>query len=136
MVIRGKNELRNTRIILMKIASFNANGIRARMPVIIDWIAKESPDILCIQETKVQDAEFPKEHFEEKKYHCTYNGQKSYNGVAIISKTIPLRAEFGFGDDDETEKVRIATAYFENLVVINTYIPHGREPGSALLTTC
>lgn len=114
----------------MKTASFNANGIRARMPVIMDWIQKESPDILCIQETKVQDAEFPNDNFENKGYHCIYKGQKSYNGVAIISREVPLKAEFGFGDDDEAEKPRIAAAFFKDLVVVNTYIPQGREPGS------
>jgi len=114
----------------LKIASFNVNGIRARMLVILDWIEKESPDILCMQETKVQDDEFPKDTFEEKGYHCAYKGQKNYNGVAIISREVPSRAEFGLGDDDESEKPRIATAFFNDIVVVDTYIPQGREPES------
>jgi len=114
----------------LKIASFNVNGIRARMPVILDWIQKNYPEILCIQETKVQDDQFPKDAFEENGYHCTYKGQKSYNGVAIISREVPLKAVFGFGDDDEAEKPRIATAFFDDIVVVDTYIPQGREPGS------
>ncbi len=118
----------------MKIASFNVNGIRARMPVILYWIEKEFPDILCMQETKVQDAEFPEDVFKEKGYHCTYKGQKSYNGIAIISRELPSRAEFGLGDDDESEKPRIASAYFDNFIVVNTYIPQGREPGSEQFT--
>jgi exodeoxyribonuclease-3 len=114
----------------VKIASFNVNGIRARMPVILDWIERESPDILCMQETKVQDEEFPESPFVERGYHCTYKGQKSFNGVAIASRETPLKAAFGFGGDDETEKPRIATAFFTDLTVVNTYIPQGREPGS------
>ncbi|MFO7666999.1 MAG: exodeoxyribonuclease III [Desulfobacterales bacterium] len=118
----------------MKIASFNVNGIRARMPVILNWIERESPDILCMQETKVQDDEFPDNAFEGKGYHCAYKGQKSYNGVAVISREIPAKTEFGFGDDDESEKPRIASAYFKDIVVVNTYIPQGREPGSEQFT--
>jgi exodeoxyribonuclease III len=114
----------------LKIASFNVNGIKARMPVIVDWIKKVSPDILCMQETKVQDGEFPDDIFKTYGYYCIYRGQKSYNGVAIISREVPLKSVFGFSDGDETEKPRIATAFFTNLTVVNTYIPQGREPGS------
>lgn len=114
----------------MKIASFNVNGIRARMPVILDWIEKESPDILCMQETKVQDDEFPKDVFEEKGYHCAYKGQKSYNGVAIISREVSSSIKSGFSDGDEAEITRIITICYEDFVVVNTYIPQGREPGS------
>ena len=69
----------------MKIVTFNANGIRARLPILLDWIEREAPDVLCIQETKVQDPDFPEAPFKEKGYHCVYKGLKSYNGVAILS---------------------------------------------------
>jgi exodeoxyribonuclease-3 len=114
----------------LKIASFNVNGIRARISVILDWIEKESPDLLCMQETKVKDDEFPGDVFEKRGYHCAYKGQKSFNGVAIISRKIPIRAESGFGDGDEAENPRIITAYFDDFIAVNTYIPQGREPGS------
>jgi len=70
----------------MKIASFNTNGIRARLPLIKEWLDKEGPDVLCIQETKVQDKDFPGETFEDLAYSCTFRGQKSFNGVAVLSK--------------------------------------------------
>ena len=56
----------------MKIASFNANGIRARLPILKAWLEREDPDVLCIQETKVQDKDFPREAFEDLSYHCTF----------------------------------------------------------------
>ena len=87
----------------MKIASFNANGIRARMPILLNWLKKESPDVLCIQETKVQDHEFPSQPLEDVGYHCSFKGQKSYNGVAILSKKKPNNISTGFGDGDEKE---------------------------------
>ena len=73
----------------MIIATFNANGIRARLPILLDWIEKHHPDVLCIQETKVQDPDFPETAFKNIGYHCVCKGQKSYNGVAILSKVVP-----------------------------------------------
>src|SRR5579862_5494544 len=70
----------------LKIATFNANSIRVRLGIILDWLKKEQPDVLAIQETKVQDHEFPKEPIEAAGWNVVYHGQKSYNGVAFISK--------------------------------------------------
>jgi len=114
----------------MKIASFNTNGIRARLSVIKSWLGRESPDVLCIQETKVQDEDFPKEAFEDISYHCTFRGQKSFNGVAILSKTPPAKVCFGFGDGDEKEEPRIITAYINDIPIVNTYLPQGTAPDS------
>jgi len=113
----------------MKIASFNVNGLRARLPIITDWLAREDPDILCIQETKVQDKDFPKEDFEDLSYHCTFWGQKAFNGVAVLSKTPPEKVSFGFGDKD-TEQARMIRAFIGDVAVINTYIPQGTAPDS------
>ena len=66
----------------MKFATFNTNSVRTRLPILSEWIAKESPDILCLQETKVQDGDFPVGSFEKAGYHVIVRGQKSYNGVA------------------------------------------------------
>ena len=68
----------------MRIASFNANSLRARMPIVLDWLANTRPDVLCVQETKVQDKDFPAEVFDEAGYNYAFAGQKSYNGVAIL----------------------------------------------------
>src|SRR5579872_2333967 len=67
-----------------RIATFNANSIRMRIPIVMDWLKKIQPDILAIQETKVQDHEFPKEPFLEAGWNVVFRGQKSYNGVAFV----------------------------------------------------
>ena len=66
-------------------ATFNTNSIRARLPIILDWLERERPDVLCVQETKAQDKDFPGNAFESVGYQAVFKGQKSYNGVAIIS---------------------------------------------------
>ncbi|MEE9418747.1 MAG: endonuclease/exonuclease/phosphatase family protein, partial [Desulfatiglandaceae bacterium] len=71
----------------MLFSTFNTNSIRARLPIIIDWLDQIRPDILCLQETKVQDKDFPADKFQDMGYQAIFSGQKSYNGVAIISKT-------------------------------------------------
>lgn len=118
----------------MKIASFNANGIRARLPILEKWLNAERPDILCVQETKVQDTDFPQKPFEDIGYHCRFKGQKSYNGVAILSLTEPHTFMTGFQDGDDKEGPRLMTARFDDLTVVNTYIPQGREPDSEMFT--
>ncbi len=112
----------------MKIASFNANGVRARIPVISKWLQMENPDVLCVQETKVQDKDFPRETFEDLGYYCTFRGQKSFNGVAVLSRSKPEKVSFGFGDGDNAQETRIMTAYFMDVPVVNTYVPQGKAP--------
>ena len=115
----------------MKIASFNANGIRARLHIVREWLVKEKPDILCLQETKVQDSEFPQEAFEELGYYLAFRGEKGYNGVAIVSKMPLTDVFFGFGDGDKNEDARIITATIgSNIPIVNTYVPQGSAPDS------
>lgn len=114
----------------MKIASFNANGIRARLPIILAWLEREEPDILALQETKVMDADFPAEAFEQKKYYCTFRGEKSYNGVAVLSKSRPQQVRYGFDDEDGTEATRLLSLQIEGVQIINTYVPQGQAPDS------
>ena len=114
----------------MKIASFNANGIRARLDIVREWLNKEKPDVLCLQETKVQDSEFPKDPIEELGYFLAFRGGKGYNGIAILSK-MPLRdIVFGFGDGEKNEESRLITSTVENIPIVNTYIPQGSAPDS------
>ena len=114
----------------MKIASFNANGIRARLHIVREWLVKEKPDILCLQETKVQDSEFPQEAFEKLGCFLAFRGEKGYNGVAIVSKTPLTDVFFGFGDGDNKEDARIITATIGNIPIVNTYVPQGSAPDS------
>ena len=114
----------------MIIASFNANGIRARLGIVLDWLKNNSPDVLCIQETKVQDHEFPLKPLEGQGYHCCYKGQKSYNGVAVISRERPRNVFYGFGDGNDTEEARLITVEIDGLSIVNTYVPQGQAPES------
>jgi exodeoxyribonuclease-3 len=111
----------------MKVASFNVNSLRARLNIVLDWLRKESPDILCLQETKVPDDEFPQAAFEEINYHAVFRGEKSYNGVAIISKTPLKDVRIGF-DKDASEGTRLITATVNKISVVNTYVPQGVHP--------
>ncbi len=111
----------------MLIATFNANSIRSRLPAVIAWIRNYQPDILCIQETKVQDHEFPLALFEQEKLHVAFRGEKSYNGVAILSRQEPDAVAFGFDDGGPADETRFCHATFGSLHVVNTYVPQGRE---------
>ena len=115
----------------MKIASFNVNSIRARLPIVIDWLTKESPDVLCVQELKCQDQDFPKKAFQEINYNMAFKGEKSYNGVAIFSRLSIENVRIGF-DKKETYGPRFITATIKNIPIINTYVPQGFAPDSGL----
>jgi len=119
---------------LVKIATFNVNSVKSRLPVLKQWFdASEGPDILCLQETKCKDSDFPKEFFEEYGYFCTFSGMKAYNGVAVLSRIKPDATEFGLGDGkaedgrEESEKARVIRVRFGDLNIINAYVPQGKE---------
>ena len=111
----------------MKVATFNANSIRSRMPAILAWLEKESPDVLCIQETKVQDPDFPAEPIEEAGYHVTFKGQKAYAGVAVITREPMSDVAFGMDDGGEPDEARLIRGKVQDVVIINSYVPQGRE---------
>jgi exodeoxyribonuclease-3 len=112
---------------MKKIATFNANSIRARLPIVLEWMKEHEPDILCIQETKVQDVDFPVLDFVEAGYNVVFKGQKSYNGVAVISKDKPDKVMTGLDKSKDADEPRIIYTRFGSLHVINTYVPQGRE---------
>jgi len=109
----------------MKIATFNANSLRKRIGIVLGWLTDHRPDILCIQETKVQDHEFPREALEASGYYIAFRGMKSYNGVALLSREKPNQVLFGLDDSDEPDEARLLRADFKDFSVINTYIPQG-----------
>lgn len=110
----------------MKIATFNVNSIRARLDIALSWMAANSPDVLCVQETKVQDHEFPVEAFTAEGYSVTFRGEKSYNGVALISRIKPAAVRFGF-DDGPPDESRLLYAKVGPVHIVNSYVPQGRE---------
>lgn len=111
----------------MKIATFNVNSIRSRLDVVRDWLAREQPDYLCLQETKVQDHEFPLVPLEAAGYHVNFRGMKSYNGVAILSRQAPDEVAAGLDDGGPPDEPRLIRARFGDLHIVNTYVPQGRD---------
>ena len=111
------------------IASFNANSFRARLPIVLEWLHRRQPDVLCLQETKVQDHEFPEEIIREAGYQVVFKGERSYNGVAIISQSSPESVSFGLGGKDPDES-RLIAAVIDGVSIVNTYVPQGRDADS------
>jgi len=111
----------------MKIATYNVNSIRSRMHIIIPWLREHRPDVFCMQETKVENPEFPREAFEQEGYHVAYMGAKRYNGVATASLRQPDRIAFGFDDGKPGDEDRLVQIAFPGLTVVNTYVPQGRD---------
>jgi exodeoxyribonuclease-3 len=114
---------------MMRLATFNANSIRARLPIITQWLEREKPDLLCLQETKVQDGDFPARAFEAQGYGSLYRGQKAYNGVAIISRIPPQDVERDLHGEGDAE-ARFIRATVAGVPIINVYVPQGFAPGT------
>ncbi len=117
---------------MMLLATFNANSIRSRLTAVLGWLESRRPDVLCIQETKVQDAEFPVDAFRDAGWHVVFKGEKSYNGVAIISREPAADVVFGFDDGGPEDATRLVRARFGEVQIVNTYVPQGREIDHAL----
>lgn len=111
-----------------KIATFNVNGIRARLKIVLDWLEENQPDVLCLQETKCQDKDFPLSAFSEAGYTAEIRGQKSYNGVALITKNKPQNIIKAFEDGKADDEARLIAAEIDGVLVVNTYVPQGRAP--------
>ena len=114
----------------MRIASFNANSIRSRLHIILSWMAKYDCDVLCVQETKVTDQDFPVDAITQAGYHCAFTGQKSYNGVAIITRDQPTEVKIGLGKDTYDQEARVIRTVVNGIAVVNTYVPQGTAPDS------
>jgi exodeoxyribonuclease-3 len=123
---KQKDELFPRREQKMKIATFNANSVRARLDQITGWLDRESPDVLCIQETKVQDQDFPVIAFEAAGYKVAFRGQKAHAGVAIVSRENPKEIACGIDDGEEPDEARLIRIEVGGVTVINTYVPQGR----------
>ncbi len=113
-----------------KIATWNVNSLRVRMPQLLEWLDQVQPDIVALQETKVQDKDFPADALEVAGYKVIYSGQKSYNGVAIISRhTAADEIITDIPGLDDPQR-RILAATYNGLRVINLYVPNGQSVGS------
>jgi exodeoxyribonuclease-3 len=114
----------------MKIATWNVNSIRKRLPILLNWLGQHNPDVLCLQETKVQDSEFPVEALRGTGYHANFRGAKGYNGVATLTRLTPERVFHGFREGPDNEDVRVLEVVVDGLAIINTYVPQGYRVGS------
>lgn len=114
----------------MTIATYNAAGIRARLDGLLDWVATNEPDVLAVQETKVEDGKFPLEPFADLGYHAAINGQKAWNGVATFSRSVPQNVRRGFDDPAMPEDARLIACEVDGITIVNTYVPNGSAVGS------
>ncbi len=113
----------------MKIATWNVNSLRVRLPQVLDWLAAETPDVLAIQETKLTDDRFPVAELAAAGYEAVFHGQPTYNGVAILSRTPPADAEIGIAGFPD-EQARVLAATVNGVRILNLYVPNGQEVGS------
>jgi exodeoxyribonuclease III len=111
----------------MKIATWNVNSIRSRMEHVLAWLKANKPDVLCIQETKVVNELFPKEPLEKLGYQIAFEGQKAYNGVAIISKHPIKNVKLNLIKKEFSEQKRLIQANIKGIQIINVYVPNGFE---------
>jgi exodeoxyribonuclease-3 len=111
----------------LKVATYNVNSLRRRLPIVLEWLDKQRPDVVCLQETKVQDSEFPLIALLPSGYEITYRGMKGYNGVAILSRTKPESVKAGLDDGGEPDEPRLLHVVIGGIAIVNTYIPQGYE---------
>lgn len=110
----------------MKLATWNVNSLKVRLPHLLEWLPVARPDVVCLQETKLEDDKFPRAEIEAAGYQVVFSGQKTYNGVALLSRAPLAEAQAGIpGFEDEQKRVLAAT--IENTRVVCVYIPNGQS---------
>lgn len=113
----------------MKIATWNVNSLKVRLPQVLQWLSDNPIDVLCLQETKTVDEKFPVAEIEAAGYHVAFSGQKTYNGVAILSRH-PITDVVKNNPLFEDEQQRLITATIEDIRIICAYVPNGQSPDS------
>lgn len=113
----------------MKIASWNVNSLRVRLEHVLQWLESAQPDILVLQETKMTDDQFPEAEIRAAGYEVVFSGQKTYNGVAILSKVAPQNVLFDLPGLEDPQR-RIVAAKIGDIQVLNLYVVNGSEVGS------
>ena len=115
----------------MKIATWNVNSLRVRIEHVIQWLSENEPDLLCLQELKMTDEDFPEDELMEAGYHSVYTGQKTYNGVAIISKQKLNNVITDLPNFDDEQRRFISADYTNpdksTTRIINVYVPNGQS---------
>lgn len=113
----------------MKIATWNVNSLRIRLPQLLEWAKLTKPDVIAVQETKVTDDDFPKDEIENAKYHVAFSGQKTFNGVAILSKKPITEVVTDLPAIDDKER-RVLGATIGDTRILNLYVPNGQSVDS------
>lgn len=114
----------------MKIATYNVNSLRRRMPIVLDWLEKHNPDVLCLQETKVEDHLFPQLELQAAGYHAVFRGGKTFNGVATLSLKQPSEVRYGLREGPDSEDTRMIYTLIDGIAILNTYVPQGHKVGT------
>ncbi len=110
----------------MKLATWNVNSLKVRLPQVLDWLAVHQPDALCLQETKLEDVNFPVDAIHAAGYRVAFAGQKTYNGVAIISRSEPSDIAVGIAGFDDPQK-RVISATLDGTRIVCAYVPNGES---------
>lgn len=118
---------------MLKIATWNVNSLRVRLPHVLEWLTEHQPDVLALQELKLEDKDFPINAFTELNYHSAFVGQKTYNGVALLSRMPGENIEQVLPGAQDPQK-RLLAATFNQVRVINVYVPNGEAVSSIKYT--
>ncbi len=110
----------------MRVATWNVNSLKVRLPQVLAWLAAQQPDVLCLQETKLEDAKFPAQEIQAAGYQVLFSGQKTYNGVAILSKEPATAAQASVPGYDDPQK-RVLAATINGVRVVCLYVPNGQS---------
>jgi len=114
----------------LKVATWNVNSLRVRLPHVLKWLEREQPDLLALQETKLKNEDFPADTFRDYGYFATFSGQSAYNGVAILSREPPSVVSLGLGGHYADEQKRVLGATFGGLRLWSLYVPNGQSVDS------
>jgi len=114
----------------MRIVSWNINSLRRRQGRLLNWLGESNPDVVCLQETKCADEQFPELVLRAAGYHCAFHGQKSYNGVAILARDPLQDVQISMGDDEDDAHARVISATINSVRVYSVYVPNGQAVGS------
>ncbi len=115
---------------MLTVATYNVNSIRARVDRVLAWLGRAACDVVCLQELKVTNEEFPRDAFESAGWHCAVHGQRTYNGVAILSRTPLTGVTAGLGDGAHDPEARLLAAHVAGVRIVSAYIPNGQSVGS------
>ena len=113
----------------MRLAAWNVNSLKVRLPQLLEWLAVHQADVVCLQETKLEDHNFPQQEIEAAGYRVIFSGQKTYNGVALLARETPSDVEYGNPYFPDPQK-RLIAATVNGIRVVCAYIPNGQAVGS------